>query len=112
MKTADVLTILQVANETLAGDFVPDVGAIGVSPNVLGRAYRRGIASMVSTMLHKSGDYAGFRYLEPYRDGATDESRRFYYLSPRLARLAKLLEQSAVGSGRVSAAAEEIPSGS
>src|ERR1700677_1862283 len=84
----DVLTILQKANKALASDYFPDVGAPEVSIKALGRAYRLGIASLAQTLLFESGNHAGFMYLEtPYRAGMTDESRRFYHLSPRLAKL-------------------------
>ena len=87
-KTVDVLTILQKANQALASDYFPDMAGPAVSIEAFSRAYRLGIAGLLETVLYESDNYAGFGYLEnPYRAGVTDESRRCYYLSNRLAKV-------------------------
>jgi hypothetical protein len=42
--------------------------------------YRRGLMGLLETVLHDTGNYRGFRYLEtPYVEGETDETRVAYY---------------------------------
>jgi hypothetical protein len=90
-KTVSVLSLLEQANKRLAV----------VSPHdsdALGRAYRHGICSFIERILHDSGNYAGFGYLDsPYVAGVTDESRRSYYYSPAMRKAAR--ETIMEGSG-------------
>ena len=54
------------------------------------KAYRTGIASMLSNVLHMSNLYAGFCYIgqdgkpTTYIEGVTDETRRSYFFHARL----------------------------
>ncbi len=71
-KRVDVATILTRANTLLASGY--------------GDAqYRLGVCSLMEQILHESGNYVGFGYIDtPYVAGVTDESRRSYYFSHRL----------------------------
>ena len=82
--TVDVSLVLEKANAALAGDY-GDAG------------YRAGIASLLETVLHATGNYKGFNHLEWLNGGCAawhaagepgfpekerfigDETRRFYY---------------------------------
>lgn len=82
-KTISVLSLLERANKALANDYAP-----GAVPNAFSssaesaRAYRLGIAGFIEGVLHDSGNYVGYGYLDsPFVAGVTDESRRSYYYS-------------------------------
>jgi hypothetical protein len=41
---------------------------------------RRGASSVIENILHNTGNYMGYGYIDsPYVEGVTDESRRYYY---------------------------------
>lgn len=94
-KTVDVKPILERVNHMLK---TPDstlrlTGKDGadLTPE---QAFRLGIASLLETILHESGNYAGYNY-QPglgitFENGAenptfVDDSRRFYYYASTLA---------------------------
>jgi hypothetical protein len=90
-KTIPVLTLLEKANHVLSQDFSPSRGAnehtcLDTSTeHERARAYRLGVCGMIETVLHATGNYAGFGYLDtPFQTGVTDESRRVYYYSDTL----------------------------
>ncbi len=64
----------------------------GITPE---QAFRLGQASLLEQVLHHTGNYEGFGYLEeangeirylqgPFVHGTTDETRRTYYVHPTL----------------------------
>lgn len=75
-KTMHIDTVIDKANAALAN------WPIGKTPEEIerNRHYRFGLASLLESILHDTGNYKGFGYLDtPYREGITDESRRHYY---------------------------------
>jgi hypothetical protein len=41
-------------------------------------AERKGVATFLDSILHQTGNYAGFMYLEPYGSPGSDPSRVYY----------------------------------
>jgi hypothetical protein len=48
------------------------------------RMERLSVASFIDTVLHETGNYAGFNYLKPYGSIGADSSRVVYYKSYKL----------------------------
>lgn len=72
-KTIDVTRVLEMGNHYLAS---PDLGDADKFRNM-----RKGAASLLESVLHETGNYGGFQYLETYRpnDPTFDDTRRRYY---------------------------------
>ncbi len=75
-KTVKVAVLLEKANTALA--------STDWAKTERSKFIRLGICSMIETVLFTAGCYAGFRYLDDYEEGVSDESRRSYYLSNKL----------------------------
>lgn len=48
------------------------------------RMDRLHVADFLNSVLHETGNYAGFNYLTPYHEPGNDSSRVFYYLHRNL----------------------------
>jgi len=92
-KTVSVKDMLDQANAALASDYSPTKYPIThkwmkwtkKSAPDMTKMYRLGICTMIESVLHASGNYAGFTYLDsPFVDGVTDESRRRYIMHKNL----------------------------
>lgn len=75
-RTADVARILKRVNFILAQPDNPYVNA----------DFRRGVASLLESILMDTGNYEGFGYLQKYDPDSLsfDETKRVYYVSNRL----------------------------
>ena len=77
-KTVSVLSMIVKANRALEA---ADQPSLTKEQNV---GYRLGLCSMLHTMLHEAGVYAGYAYHTTYVAGVTDESRRSYLIHDSL----------------------------
>jgi hypothetical protein len=73
-KTVDISFLKNSANRALTdmADFQDK--SLGESA----KPFRQGIAMVLETALHESGNYNGFRYTD-FNRGLTDPTRRYYY---------------------------------
>jgi glutamate dehydrogenase/leucine dehydrogenase len=74
-KTIDVRLVVERANFALA------------NPNI-DQMEKRGVVNMIETILHETGNYKGFRYLNMYKEGDgykwPHENDREYFYSKHL----------------------------
>ncbi len=74
-KNYSVLSTLEAVNNYLACD-----------AKYITKEMRIGAYVILENILHKSGNYSGFGYINGYTEGM-DDSRRFYYRSHNLTKL-------------------------
>jgi len=117
-KTVSVAKQLFHANRMLASNYVPQFEVTGrgaglanddAAKEIAARAFRAGVASMITGILHDADVYYGYGYLDcldgrPYSE-ATDETRRCYFVHASLkAEYARLTEEADEREARAKAA--------
>jgi hypothetical protein len=81
-KSIKVAEIIRWANVRLG---VPDAAMPNLASLTPHQAYRQGVASLLETILHHTGNYAGFGYTTgAFVAGETDETVRGYYVANAL----------------------------
>ena len=93
-QTVKVADVLAKVNHLLAhGGSLPATDTVSGEPLTTEQAYRLGAASVLESILHDSGNYQGFGYLNTSRDDddavvIPDKTRRAYYTSELTRKLA------------------------